>query len=52
MPKCKDCKFFEPIDETKGNCFGYQVSAEMDADKCPTKSFQPKEEKKDEKKNE
>ena len=42
MPKCKDCKFYKPIDETKGDCFGHVVPANMDAERCPTKSFQPK----------
>lgn len=47
MPKCKDCKFFKPREEdpNKGDCFAHEVEAEMDAENCPTKSFQPKEEK-------
>lgn len=45
MPKCKDCKFFKANDDGsgKGDCFGHEVDGEMDAEKCPTKSFQPKE---------
>ena len=43
MATCKDCKFYEPMDETKGNCFGYEISGDRDADECPQKAFQPKE---------
>lgn len=43
MSKCKDCKFYKPIDETKGSCFGHEVLANMDANRCPKKAFQPKE---------
>lgn len=45
MPKCKDCKFFTPKESSSivGDCFGHEVEAEMDAENCPTKSFQPKE---------
>ncbi len=42
MPTCKDCKFYKPIDETRGNCFGHEVPADMPVDKCPAKAFQPK----------
>lgn len=40
MPKCKDCKFYKPVDDEKGDCFGHKLPAETDADDCPTKSFQ------------
>lgn len=45
MATCKDCKFFQPKpqDPEKGDCFGHEVPANMPAEKCPTKSFQPKE---------
>jgi len=43
MPTCKDCKFYKPIDETKGDCFGHEVLADMDADNCPAGAFQPRE---------
>jgi hypothetical protein len=36
---CKDCKFYKPIDKTKGDCFGHVVPVDFDPDKCPTKSF-------------
>jgi hypothetical protein len=39
-PTCKDCKFYKPIDENKGDCFGHEVLAKMPAEKCPAKSFQ------------
>jgi hypothetical protein len=42
MTTCKDCKFYEPISESKGNCFGYEVPADMPIEKCPTRSFRPK----------
>ena len=43
MPTCKDCKFYKPIDETKGDCFGHEVPADMNVDKCPAGAFQPRE---------
>ena len=36
-PTCKDCKFYKSIDKTKGNCFGHEVPADMDVEKCPVK---------------
>ncbi len=42
MPKCNECKFYEPIDEEKGNCFGQEVPGDMDTDKCPVNAFRPK----------
>ena len=42
MAQCKDCKFYKPIDDTKGDCFGHEVPATLDSDKCPTNSFQPR----------
>ncbi|MEM2112115.1 MAG: hypothetical protein QXX08_09610 [Candidatus Bathyarchaeia archaeon] len=41
-PTCKDCKFYKPIDENKGDCFGHEVMAKMPAERCPAKSFQPR----------
>ena len=49
MAQCKDCKFYQPVDETKGLCFGYEVPANRDADECPQKAFSPKEKDKEEK---
>ncbi len=40
IPMCKDCKFYTPIDETKGDCFGIEVPANMNANDCPQKAFQ------------
>ena len=37
-----DCKFYKPIDETKGDCFGHEVPGDREAENCPTKSFQPR----------
>jgi hypothetical protein len=42
MATCKDCKFYEPTDEVKGDCFGHEVPADRDADECPAKAFQPR----------
>ena len=42
MPICKDCKFYKPKDETKGDCFGHEVPADMNVEQCPAKAFQPK----------
>jgi hypothetical protein len=40
--KCKDCKFYKPINAIEGDCFGHKVPASMDVSKCPQKAFQPK----------
>ncbi|MEJ2249648.1 MAG: hypothetical protein P8Y97_08315 [Candidatus Lokiarchaeota archaeon] len=36
MVQCKDCKFYKPVDDTKGDCFGHEVPATTDASSCPT----------------
>lgn len=43
MAKCKDCKYYKPINEVQGNCFGHEISADKSAEECPSKSFQLKE---------
>ncbi|MFA6533966.1 MAG: hypothetical protein WCT37_02205 [Patescibacteria group bacterium] len=44
MPKCKDCKYYrQRTDSEKGDCLGYEVMPETDAENCPTQSFVPKE---------
>ena len=40
---CKDCKYYRPIDEEKGDCFGHVVPADMPVEKCPAKAFEPRE---------
>lgn len=40
MPKCKECKFYKAIDDKKGDCFGHEVPANLDANRCPKKAFQ------------
>jgi len=42
MATCSECKFYKEIDETKGDCFGHEVQADMDVEKCPANAFQPK----------
>jgi len=42
MPKCNECKFYEPVNEEKGDCFGQEVPGDMDAEKCPVKAFRPR----------
>ena len=42
MLTCKNCKFFEPTNKTKGKCFGHEVQADRDVNKCPAKAFTPK----------
>ena len=42
MTQCSECKFYKPIDETKGDCFGHEVPATTNVENCPTKSFQPR----------
>jgi hypothetical protein len=37
---CSYCRFYEPFDKLKGDCFGEIVMANQPAEKCPT--FQPK----------
>ena len=41
MTTCKDCKFYEPLDKTKGKCFGHEVAADQDISRCPKKAFKP-----------
>lgn len=36
---CKDCKYYKPVDETKGDCFGHEVPADMPAEQCPAKAL-------------
>lgn len=40
---CKDCVYFKPIDEEKGDCYGHVVKADMPAEQCPMKAFKPRE---------
>lgn len=42
MTTCRDCKFYEPSDQTKGICFGYVVPADRNVEECPAKAFQPR----------
>ena len=42
MALCKDCQFYKPIDDSKGDCFGHEIPATLNADYCPTKSFKPR----------
>jgi hypothetical protein len=42
MPKCNECKFYKPIDDEKGNCFGQEVPGDMDTNKCLVNAFRPK----------
>ena len=42
---CKDCKYYEPLNEQEGLCFGHKVPADMPVEQCPAKAFQPREEK-------
>ena len=42
MASCKDCQFYKPIDDSKGDCFGHEIPATLNADKCPTNSFKPR----------
>ena len=39
---CRDCKFYKPIDDTVGDCFGAEVSGDMDVGNCPEDAHQPK----------
>jgi hypothetical protein len=44
MSTCNECKFYKPIDETKGECFtvGSEAPADRDAGRCPIRAFQPR----------
>lgn len=44
MATCKECKFFQPIDEAEGSCFGHKVEAERPVEECQAKAFKPKDE--------
>ena len=41
MPVCRDCKFYKPIDDAVGDCFGVEVPGDMDVSKCPADTYQP-----------
>jgi hypothetical protein len=41
MPVCGECRYYRLIDEDTGLCSGHMVSADQDAEECPTHSFQP-----------
>ena len=42
MAQCKECEFYKPIDNVKGDCFGHEVPGNLDASKCPANSFKPR----------
>jgi len=42
VPVCRDCKFYNPIDDTVGDCFGVEVSGDTDVGNCPADAYQPK----------
>jgi len=42
MTECRECKYYKPIDETRGDCFGHEVPATMNVDFCPSKAFTPR----------
>ncbi|MHA1448799.1 MAG: hypothetical protein ACTSP4_05190 [Candidatus Hodarchaeales archaeon] len=42
MAKCSECKFYKPLTDEKGDCFGHEVPGNLDVENCPTKSFQPR----------
>jgi len=42
VPTCKECKFYKPIDESKGSCFGHEVPGDRETTQCPTRTFVPK----------
>jgi hypothetical protein len=39
MPTCNECKFYKPIDDSKGNCFGHEVQGDRETSQCPTRTF-------------
>ncbi len=43
MATCKECKHYQPVDESQGDCFGHQVPADRDVGQCPASAFEPKE---------
>lgn len=43
MAVCKECEYYNLIDGLRGNCFGHEVLADMPVEKCPAKTFEPKE---------
>ena len=42
MALCKECKHYKPKTESTGDCFGFVVAADTEADKCPQKAFTPR----------
>ena len=41
MPTCKECKFYEPIDDGRGSRFGHEVPGDRETSQCPTRTFIP-----------
>lgn len=39
---CKDYKYSKPIDDSNRNRFGHEVPADMPAEQCPAKAFEPR----------
>ena len=39
---CKDCKFYNPVSDTEGDCFGHTVPADMSVSQCPANAFELK----------
>lgn len=42
MPVCSECKHYKPVNDEIGDCFGHEVPANLDVEKCPAKAFTPK----------
>ena len=42
MPVCRDCKFYKPIDDAVGDCFGVEVPGDTDVGNCLADAYQPK----------
>ena len=42
MQTCNECKFYKPIDDSKGSCFGHEVQGDRETGQCPTRTFVPK----------
>ena len=43
--KCKECKYYKPIDNIKGvDCFGREIPSDLENKKCPMQPLQPKNE--------
>jgi len=38
---CRDCTYYKPVDDVKGNCFEHKVLGKTPIELCPVQGFEP-----------